>query len=262
MALNKRRKDERKSAALDLHGAGWSGCAISRVLNMSEGTITRWLRELDLQPNSTKFAPKFEPVEAAQMYLDGASDGEIARRFGATQSGACRWRQRRGLEANFEGLQPLAPHIKRSARNMLADGASRRQVAVALDIGCLQTVQRLRRDMDKRGLRPTGLTNKAIRAQVLKDKTVLPRISRAVGANLPPDVKHDATSSLYLAVLEGLIRRDLIERRAPRFRSKAFALNGNDFSRRSLDDDSGGWSMLDRLDDPDALAQFDRISFR
>jgi len=235
--------------------------AIARVLHMGNNTVTRWMSQLGLEPNVTKYVAKIEERQAVELYREGASDGEIARHFGADPSGVCRWRHRRGLERNFDPTPPLDRHVARSARKMLADGASRRQVAEAHDIACLGTVQKLRRGMDKNGLRPTGLTNLSIRAQVIKDKTILARIARAVGTSLPPDVKHDAVSGLYLAVLEGLIRRDLIEQKAPKFRAKAFALNGDGFGHRNLNDDGDGWNMLERLEDPDALAQFDQITF-
>lgn len=244
-----------------LHDNGWSAAAIARVLQVGEDSVRRWVISDGLEPNLTKFRPKFDALIAIEMYQAGASDGEVARRFGATQSGATRWRQRRGLEANFGPNPPLHPQIARSARRMLADGASRRQVADAHDIRCLSTVQKLRRRMDPRGLRPSGLTNASIRSQVLKDKTILPRISKAVGRQLPVDVKHDAVSALYLAVLDGLLRRDLIEERAPRFRARAFAMNGHDYSHRSLDDDTAGWSMLDRLEDPNGLSWLEYVEF-
>lgn len=250
----RRRRDEQKRALVLLHGDGWSCPAIARVLNVSAETVRQWLSIAGIAPNPSKFHAKFDAAEVARMYRAGASDGDVARRFGATQSGALRWRQRHGVEANYGPNPPLDPHVIRSARRMLADGASRRQVADAHDIACLGTVQKIRRRMDRRGIRPTGLTNRAIRSQVLRDKTVLPRITKAVGRHLPVDVKHDAVSALYLEVLDGRIRRDLIEERAPRFRAKAYALNGGDYSHRSLDDDSAGWSMLDRLEDPNALS--------
>lgn len=261
MHRKKPNNDERARALCALHADGWSNEAMARVLHMSTATVARWMCRLELTPNRSKFAAKIDDVEAVELYRTGASDSEIAKRFGADTSGVCRWRQRRGLERNFDPNPPLDRHVARSARKMLADGASRRQVADAHDIACLGTVQKLRRGMDKRGLRPTGLTNASIRARVLKDKTLMPRIVRAVGKSLPPDVKHDAVSGLYLAVLEGLIRSDLIEQKAPKFRAKAFALNGDGYGQRSLDDDAAGWSMLDRLEDPNAIAAFDRISF-
>ncbi len=261
MAKQTRRTKEHRDAFLALHMGGWTAPAIARVLGISEETARRWRSALGISPNPSKYCPKFDSAAAMALYEQGASDGDIAKHFGATQGGATKWRQRQGLQRNFDPNQPLEPLVARSARRMLADGASRRQVADAHDIACLGTVQKLRRRMPRKGLRPIGLSNPSIRAQVLKDKTIVSRITRAVGAKLPPDVKHDAVTSLYLAVLEGLLSRDLIEERAAKFRTRAFALNGHDFSHCSLDDGEGR-SWIDHLEDPDALARFDEITFR
>lgn len=258
--MPKYRSKECKDAFLILHSAGWSGAAIGRVLSLSENTVRRWQVAEGLETNSTAYRPKFDNEIALALYDEGASDGEIARHFGATQSGALRWRQRKGLERNFDPNGPLPTHVARSAKRMLSEGASRRQVAEAHDIKCLGTIQKLRRKMPKQGMRRTGINNATIRAQVLKDRTVVPRIAKAVGTKLPADVKHDAVSSLYLAVLEGLICRDLIEEKAPRFRARAYALNGHDYSQRSLDDGDGR-SWIDQLEDPTALARFENISW-
>lgn len=260
MTQAKQLRLERQDAFRVLHLAGWSMTAIARVLNVTDNTIGCWRQSSKLGINPTKYHRRIDEAAAMALYRDGASDNEIGRALGITQSSITRWRQRRGLERNCEPPQPLDAVVVRQARKLLADGASRKQVAEALDIGCLGTVQKVRKGMKKQGLRPTGLTNRAIRSQVLRDRSVMPRISEAVGRDLPIDVKHDAVSSLYLAVLDGWIRRDLIEERAPRFRSKAFALNGHDYCLRSMDDGEGR-SCIDQIQDPDALARFDEISF-
>lgn len=261
MAQQGRRTQEHRDAFLALHAVGWTSAAIARVLGISTETARKWRSALGISSNCSKYSPKFDSTIALAMYEQGASDGEIAKHFGATQGGATRWRQRHSLERNYDPNPPLDPYIARSARRMLADGASKRQVADAHEIACLQTVQKIRRRMPRKGLRPTGMTNATIRAQVLRDKSIVSRITRAVGVQLPPDVKHDAVTSLYLAVLDGLLSRDLIEERAARFRTRAFALNGHDFSHRSLDDGEGR-SWIDQLEDPNALDQFDEIAFR
>lgn len=257
--MPKYRSKECKDAFLILHSAGWSGAAIGRVLNLSENTVRRWQVAEGLETNITTYSPKFDDEIALALYNNGASDFDIARHFGATPSGALRWRRRKGLERNFDPTPSLPPHITRSARRMLFEGASRRQVADAHDIRGLCTIQKIRRKMPRQGLRPTGITNATIRAKILKDRTILPRISKAVGMRLPVDVKHDAVSGLYVAVLEGLVRADLIEEKAARFRAKAFSLNGHDYRHRSMDDGEGR-SWIDQLEDPDALARFDEIS--
>jgi hypothetical protein len=75
---------------------------------------------------------------------------------------------------------------------------------------------------------------------------------------LPADVLTDAADELYLAVLDGLIAERFIEEQAPRFRNRAFEMNGSNFGPRSLDaQDEDGWSLGDALADPDALQEME-----
>jgi hypothetical protein len=108
--------------------------------------------------------------------------------------------------------------------------------------------------MSDTGLRQTGITNRTIRAQVLGDKSIMPRIEKAVGPRIPSDVRHEATIGLYTAVLGGWIAAKFIEKEAPRFRNAAWSMCGSDYGLRSLDAvNDEGWRLGDALADPGAL---------
>jgi transposase len=254
---------DRKQAFLDLYWAGWSDRRIARVLNMSSTTINKWRSRLGLEPNEPPPKRyKIDKIEAVRLYAHGASDHTIARRFDVGQSCVTRWRQRLGLEPNFEPSLRLDKDVIREARKLLSRGASRKQVTQDLPIASLNTVTRLRRGMSARGLRRTGLTNAAIRSRILKDQSVRPRIEKAIGTHLPRDVLYEATTEMYVDVLDGRLALELIEEHAGRYRQRAFSFCGSDYGPRSLDERTDhGWPHLQSLADPDALAAFDMIEF-
>ncbi len=107
------------------------------------------------------------------------------------------------------------------------------------------------------GLRKSGLSNRAIRAQVLKDTSIYPAIEAAVGKGLPPDIIRDAVDELYLEILSGRISRIFIQEQANKFRARAIRMNFGEYGSISLEEDRGGWNLKDRLEDPDALDAFE-----
>lgn len=115
---------------------------------------------------------------------------------------------------------------------------------------------KLRKKMPADGLRRYGITNRIIRAQVLKDAGLERRIRKAIGDGLPTDVKQDAVSDLYLAVLDCQVGCEHIEKVAPSYRNRAFGLCGSRFGPRSLDEELGDdFTLGDLLEDPDAFDQ-------
>ena len=244
---------ERLAALRLLCEAGWSDIKIGRAFERSKTVIARWRKRNGLKPLPQGYRQKIDHAQALAMYGVGASDGEIARRFGATQSGATRWRQRQGLAPNMEKFQPVDAHRKRAARKLLRNGASRRHVAETIGV-CVNTITRIRKAMGSTGLRPTGLSDRAIRTQVLNDHTLERRIRRAVGANLPAEIRYEAATELYVDVLEGRLARDRIETAAASYRNRAYYMCGSKFGPRSLDaENDDSWTLSDTLADPDAL---------
>lgn len=244
----------RQQAFEVLHAAGWPDTPIAHVLHAAPCTVQLWREQRQL-PRNRRRRQKIDQAEARQMHAEGANDTVIARRFGVLQSAVVHWRQRVGLPPNVPQYPRLTDAEKRKARRMLRLGASRRQVADAVGVRSLGTIQKLRATMRDPGLRRTGLTNLVIRTRIGRDKRITSRIERAVGENLPVDVRSEATAELYLAVLGGEVSADFIEKVAPTYRNRAFEMCGSKFGARSLDEEIGedGWTLLDSLEDPGAL---------
>lgn len=208
----------------------------------------------------TCIQPKIRHGEALAMYDAGANDNEIALRFHALPSAVAHWRSRHGLPSkHFKGLSASQ---RRQAMRMLRDGATRQQVSDTIGV-CKAAIQHIRKSMPSEGLRSTGINQYTIRAQVLNNNDLYPRILRAVGSGLPRDVKHDAANEMYVDVLDGKLSADLIEARASRYRNRAWSICGSNYGPVSLDaanDDD--FSLGDLVDDPAALAAMDEAAER
>lgn len=208
---------------------------------------------------SENFNPKIDSARALAMYDEGASDREIAVAFGVTASGVCLWRKRHGLARVACNDNRLTLAQIRQAKNMLRHGATRAQIAGHLGIS-QSSVQTLRRGMDDLSLRRTGVSNTSIRNAVIADEGLLARIEKAIGLRVPRDIRMDAANEMYLDLLEGALPIDQVERAAPRYRSRAFGLNGFNHSTRSIDEqDESGFSLADTLADPMSLRPFDEV---
>ena len=253
-------KDRREAFAI-LHQAGWSDGRIGRALRMNKNSVRNWRVTAGLAPNSSAHTAKIDDKEALERYYRGESDGQIARAFNATQGGVTRWRWRNNLPPNFERSPQISRDAKRRAKSMLRLGATKRQVANAIGASCVESIRKIRHEMTDSGLRRHGLTNRSIRARVLKDRTIYRRIETAIGNGLPSDVKCDAVDELYLAVLDGLVDEQFIEQEARRYRSRAINMNGSLFGPRSLDSENeSGWSLSNLIEDYTALADMEEAA--
>tara|TARA_B000000460_G_scaffold228946_1_gene185539 strand:- start:855 stop:1205 length:351 start_codon:yes stop_codon:yes gene_type:complete len=74
------------------------------------------------------------------------------------------------------------------------------------------------------------------------------RIIKAIGTRLPFDIAADAAASLMLAVIEGEVQIDEIEKHARRFGNQALNQYANSFRQRSLDEDTPGSEGLRHID--------------
>lgn len=195
--------------------------------------------------------PKIRHGEALAMYNEGANDKQIAAHFGAAPCTVGQWRTRHRLPSKHK--RELPSEQMRKARKMLREGASKRQVAEELGV-TPRTVQVWRSKMPTEGLRPYGIGPSHIRAQVLSDNELYPRILRAVGTGLPRDVRHDAANELYVDVLTGRLAAGLIESVAPRYRNRAWGMAGSAFGPVSIDaENDDGFSLADIIEDESAL---------
>lgn len=235
-----------------LNAEGWHDKKIGDAFGISAVAIAKHRVNHGIPALSSKYSPKIDTGRAAELWGQKASDSEIAEEFGATQSGVTRWRHRHGLPAHQEHLV-MATTIKRRIRDMTRLGASRDQIRAETNVS-LKSISRIRKTVDGPGVRKPGRNNATIRAHIMQDPRIMQRIERAVGRELPTDIRHDAISEMYTAVLSGLLSPELIEEQAPKFRSRAFEINYGRYADTSLDADRGGWTLGDMIEDEDALA--------
>ncbi|HUD91231.1 hypothetical protein [Sphingobium sp.] len=74
------------------------------------------------------------------------------------------------------------------------------------------------------------------------------RVVQAIGTRLPFDIAADAAAELMLAVIEGQVPLDEIEKHGRKFGSRALDLYANSFRQRSLDEDIAGTDGLRGVD--------------
>jgi transcriptional regulator with XRE-family HTH domain len=251
----------RHEAALLMHSSRWPDVKISEVLQVCVATVRRWRMENGLD-HVSRFGSKINDAEALKMYEAGASDAQIAERFGATQSGATRWRQRKHLPPNFDGGTRLTPEQQRKARKLLRQGLTRAQVGFELGV-TKETIQRIRNQMKPHpGLRGTGKTLQKVRAEATKDPQLLyARIVKAVGKGVAPDIAADAVSDLYMDLLEGKLQPSEIETAARKYKGRVLDRYASRFGPRSLDEEIGedGFSLAEMVEDRSALDAFDAV---
>ncbi len=243
---------EKIKAAFLLNREGWSDVRIGKALSMTAQTVAKWRRENHIESRST---PKFNE-QTLELYRSGASDGEIAKAFGACHGGATRWRQRLGLAPNFEPQKALTATEVGLAKKLLRTGASMRQVAEAVDRKSLRAVRKMRREMAaEQGLRKSGHSVGAGRSRTMKlDPDVLyQRIKKAIGRGVSADIAADAASDMFLSLMEDRLQADQIEREAPRFVNRVLSSYASRYGPLSIDmQDEDGLSIGDRLVDESA----------
>lgn len=95
--------------AMELYRGGLSDGEIARQMGVRTCDVLNWRRKKQLKPNIKRCragevrGSKLDTPEVMQMYRDGASDREIARRTGMSSSAVQAWRRVRELPANYKG---------------------------------------------------------------------------------------------------------------------------------------------------------------
>lgn len=242
-----------------LNGLGWTDTRIARAFGRTVKMIILHRSKIGVSPAPSKFRSKIDTPAGMKMWGAGASDNDLAKFFGSTQSAATQWRHRMGLKRNFEPIARTDERTVREAQKLLRLGASRGHVASKLYLS-ITTITKIRKSMAPVGLRKTGHTDREMRAKALNDTTLLDRITEAIGKGLPLDALQDAVDELYLAILSGEVSADRIAELAPKYRSAAYSLNYGDYARVSLTEDRDGWCLQDNLEDPDALDRMEMFA--
>lgn len=171
--------------------------------------------------------------ERRALYDKGLNDGEIGLAQGVDRSAVCLWRKRRGLKPNpTAGRVAGDPLPMRKLLHSMgwSDTSIGRQQGVARE-----TVAYWRR---RRGLKhPSGTRRMTDRNRADQLADLQRRVVRAVGTRLPFDIAADASAALMLAVIEGTVAVDQIEKQARRFGNQALQEYANVFTSKSLDED-------------------------
>lgn len=209
-------------------------------------------------------AGKIDTATALRMIADGKSDGDIARHFGVTQSGATRWRQRQGLPPNNKprALPRLSDEARRRSRKLLREGATLDQVASA--IGCSRrTVIRLRAPIagDDR-LRKHGHSLQGARNEARRDgRQILAELKAATRHVTDRALRDDVIGEMFLAMMEGRLGRDRINVEARRYSGRALEQWQSRWAPVSIDEDltGEGFRLVDLIACPSAAAWLESV---
>lgn len=238
---------KRRDAIILLNEAGWTDVEIGHALNAKSSSIWRYRTRFGLDTVPSKYRPKIVHDEALELYEMGLSDSEIARKFGASRSAISVWRKRNGLERNNEILPPPTPDVQKQIKKMLVAGASRAKISEKFGVS-VAYLSRFRGKMKQDGLRKRGMTDASIRAKLRADRTLMPRLNKAIGGNVPLHIREHAVHDMYCDLFDCVLSLDQIEKRAPSYRSAAFKMCGDTWSHSRLDEeDENGLSLMDTL---------------
>lgn len=207
---------------------------------------------------------RIDTALALQMHAQGKSDGDIARHFGVTQSGATRWRQRQGLPPNVTVY--VRPHLsvecRRRGRKMLREGATAEQVARA--IGCSKnTAKSLRKGLkgDLR-LRGHGMTLQSARSSTRRDAGAILAELKAATRHVPDAfLRDDVMGDMFLDMMEGRLARDRIKVEARRYSGRAIDMWQSKWAPVSIDEDltGDGFRLVDLIECPSAAAWVESV---
>ncbi|MDZ7895429.1 MAG: hypothetical protein U5M50_11020 [Sphingobium sp.] len=178
------------------------------------------------------------------LYKEGLNDAEIARIQGVDPSAVCHWRRANGLKRHAgSGREKLAVSVGRRFLYGLkwSDKSIARQQQV--------TPQSVRGWRQHHGLspnRPAGRNQRRAKQEQLHE--LQRRVVRAIGTRLPFDIAADAAADLMLAVVEGRVPLDQIEKHGRAFGNRALDQYANSFRQSSLDEDIPNAEGLRKID--------------
>lgn len=207
---------------------------------------------------------KINTEEALQLYRQGMSDGDIARHFGVTQSGATYWRQRQGLKPNVAATSqpPLSDRQRRLMRKLLRQGDTVDQVARAVGCG-KRVVGRMRAEMkgDDR-LRKSGkILTGARNASRKNAAAILEELKVATRRITDSSIRDDVMGEMYLAMMEGRLERQNIKTEARRYTGRAIDQWQSKWAPASIDEalTEDGLRLVDLIACPNAAAWLEEV---
>ncbi len=207
---------------------------------------------------------KIKTEEARQLHAQGISDGDIARHFGVTQSGATRWRHKQGLPPNAppKALPQLPDEKTRRARKLLREGMTLEQVA--RDVGCSRrTVVKIRAKIknDTR-LHTSGKSLSSVRNAARRDAVaILAELKTATRHVTDAAIRDDVMGDMFLAMMEGRLERQQIKNEARRYSGRAIDQWQSRWAPASIDEalTEDGLRLVDLIPCPDAAAWLESV---
>ncbi|NWK98670.1 hypothetical protein DM806_24005 [Sphingobium lactosutens] len=180
--------------------------------------------------------------EVRALYEQGLNDVEIGRRAGCPRHTIANWRRKNGL-ATRHPPRPGPPLEMRRLLHDLGWGAK----SIAKYEGTSEaSVREWKKTHGLKANDPSIRATSKDRDRQLRD--LQRRVVRAVGTRLPLDIAADAAAELMLAVIEGAVPMNEIERQARKFGNKALDQYANAFKQRSLDENIRGTDGLREID--------------
>lgn len=186
---------------------------------------------------------------AARMHLynEGHCDAEIAKRLDEKRNTVSVWRRAQHLPCNIGPRTALRHTKEQSAARMLLYQLGWSDNHIGREQGVDPSSVRIWR----RGRRlpsnfPQGGNERYHPRPTLSDVAV--RVRRAVGRALPRDVAEDTVSDMVVAILDGSLALDRIEKEARRYGNSVLERFANRFVQRSIDETIAGTEDLRLID--------------
>ena len=197
--------------------------------------------------------------ERMALYNQGLNDTEIAQIQGVHSTAVCRWRQLRNLKSHSSFSASGKADLSASRRFLYnlkwSDSGIANQQRVARE-----SVGIWRRNHALAPNPPAGRDPKRKQHEQLHE--LQRRVVRAIGTRLPFDIAADAAADLMLAVVEGRVPLDQIEKQGRAFGNRALDQYANGFRQSSLDEDipnSEGLRKIDMLVDEGSSAWLEEM---
>jgi hypothetical protein len=236
-----------------LYERGLSDEEIAREQGVSTTSVRCWRQYWGLPVN---YAPcrkeeKRRSAERLDLYRKGLGDCAIADLQGVSPSAVKEWRHHYGLSSNNSQKCVVSP--ERDAGRMLLYQSGLPDGAIAKLHGVHPRAIAWWRGRRGLAANPAGGDRSggpSMPDQIAVD--LLRRIRRALGAALPPDIRDDATSEMYVDLTLGTLDKVDIERKARWYRNRVLDRFASKFGPRSLDQEIGdgeGFTLLDMLAD-------------
>ena len=181
-------------------------------------------------------------IERRSLYDQGLSDRQIALAQGVDRTAIRDWRRTRGLPPKtvrrYAAIGPST--IRRFLSDMKwNDGEIGQQEGVHPQ--CVRE-WRIRNRLPAHGLR------RSARQRDEQLKELQRRVCKAIGTSLPLDIASDAAAELMMAVIQGTVAIDDIEKVGRSFGNKALQTYADAFKFTSLDEPVAGTEDLLRIE--------------